>query len=148
FRYFTLEGYRKILVRAVSLGYRVVCFRDFSLTDTIPALLLRHDLDRPLKGAELFGELESNLGITSTFFIQTTCDFYNLLSKGTRRIIERLVAQGHEIGLHYEAERYLGQHGKQNLLHDLRLLEDLSGHEIISASQHIPIDGDRVALSE
>jgi hypothetical protein len=147
-RYFTLDGYRKILARALSLDYRIVCFRNFSFSDTRPVLLLRHDLDRPLKGAELFGKLEADLGITSTFFVQTACDLYNILSKDSRRIIQSLAAQGHEIGLHYEAERYFGNHGKQHLLSDLRLLEDLSGHTIVSASQHIPTDADRVVLSD
>ena len=55
---------------------------------------------------------------------------------------------GHEIGLHYEAERYCGANGKQHLLSDLRLLEDLSGHKIVSASQHIPIESGRIALSD
>ena len=145
-RYFTLDGYRKILVRARDLHYHIVTFRNFEAPTDRPVLLLRHDLDRPLKGAELFGQLEAELGVTSTFFVQTACDFYNLLSRDSRRIIERLAKEGHEIGLHYEAERYLGDHGKEHLLSDLRLLEDLSGYPIVSASQHIPTDGDRVAL--
>jgi hypothetical protein len=147
-KYFTLESYRQILVRALSLDYRIVSFRDFSTPADRPVLLLRHDLDRPLKGAELFGQLEAELGVTSTFFVQTACDLYNLLSKDSRRIIQGLAAAGHEIGLHYEAERYCGAHGKQHLASDLRLLEDLSGHPIISASQHIPIDSERIALSD
>ena len=146
--YFTLESYRQILVRALSLDYRVVSFRDFSAPAGRPVLLLRHDLDRPLKGAELFGQLEAELGVTSTFFVQTACDVYNLLSKDSRSIIRGLAAAGHEIGLHYEAERYCGANGKQHLLSDLRLLEDLSGHEIVSASQHIPIESGRIALSD
>jgi hypothetical protein len=147
-KYFTLEGYRQILVRALGLDYRIVSFRDFSTPAGRPVLLLRHDLDRPLKGAEAFGQLESELGVTSTFFVQTACDLYNLLSEDSRRIIRGLAAAGHEIGLHYEAERYCGRRGKQHLVSDLRLLEDLSGHQIISASQHIPIDSERISLSD
>ena len=143
-----MEGYRKILVRALNLNYRIVAFRNFEAPTDRPVLLLRHDLDRPLKGAELFGQLEADLGIKSTFFVQTACDLYNLLSRDSRRIIERLAKEGHEIGLHYEAERYLGEHGRQHLVSDLRLLEDLSGQPVVSASQHIPIDGDRIALFE
>ena len=146
FRYFTLEGYRKILIRALDLDYRIVSFRDFEWPTDRPVLLLRHDLDRPLKGAEIFGQLEADLGIRSTFFVQTACDLYNLLSRDSRRIIRHLAEDGHEIGLHYESERYLGEHGRQHLVSDLRLLEDLSGHPIVSASQHIPIDDDRIAL--
>jgi hypothetical protein len=132
----------------LDLNYRIVTFRNFEAPSDRPVLLLRHDLDRPIEGAELFGQLEANLGITSTFFVQTACDLYNLLSRDSRRIIEHLAKQGHEIGLHYEAERYLGGHGKQNLISDLRLLEDLSGQPVVSASQHIPIDGDRIDLFE
>jgi len=146
--YFTLESYRQILVRALSLDYRVVSFRNFSPPAGKPVLLLRHDLDRPLKGAELFGQLEAELGLTSTFFVQTACDHYNLLSKDSRRIIQGLAAAGPKIGLHYEAERYCGPRGKEHLLSDLRLLEDLSGQKIVSASQHIPIDSERIALSD
>jgi hypothetical protein len=107
---------------------------------------LRHDLDHPLNGARLFGELEAALGVTSTFFVQTACDFYNLLSKDTRRLIRDLADAGHEIGLHYDSERYFGKRGRQHMISDLQLLEDLSGHPIISASQHIPIDSDRIEL--
>jgi hypothetical protein len=145
-KYFTLEGYRKILVRALDLDYRIVSFRQFEAPTVRPVLLLRHDLDHCLKGVELVGQLEADLSVTSTYFVQTTCDLYNLLSRDSRRLILRLAEQGHEIGLHYEAERYLGSHGRRHLVSDLRLLEDLSGNRIVSASQHIPIDGDRIAL--
>jgi hypothetical protein len=146
-KYFTLAGYRDILERAASLGYRIVSFRDFALPPTGPVLLLRHDLDRPLEAAALFGAIEAELGITSTYFVQTACDFYNLLSKDSRKIIAGLAAQGHEIGLHYESERYLGPKGERNLLGDLRLLEDLCGERIVSASQHIPIDNEQISLA-
>ena len=147
-KYFTLEGYRKILVRALNLNYHIVSFRGFEVPTDRPVLLLRHDLDRPLKAAELFGQIEAELGVTSTFFVQTACDFYNLLSRDSRGIIEGLATEGHEIGLHYEAERYLGELGGRHLVSDLRLLEDFSGQPVVSASQHIPIDGDRISLVE
>jgi hypothetical protein len=146
-KYFTLAGYRDILERAARLGYRIVSFRDFALPTNGPVLLLRHDLDRPLEAAALFGTIEAELGVTSTYFVQTACDFYNLLSKDSRGIIAGLAAQGHEIGLHYESERYLGPKGERNLLGDLRLLEDLCGERIVSASQHIPIDNEQISLA-
>jgi len=147
-RYFTLEGYRAILSRALELKYRVSSFRDFQSPSNMPVLLLRHDLDRPLEGTELFGRLEAELGATSTYFVQTACDFYNLLSKDSRKLIRELADLGHEIGLHYDAERYLGEDGRRTLVADLRLIEDLSGQTVISASQHIPIDGAQISLDE
>jgi hypothetical protein len=147
-RYFTINGYRNILTRALELGYLVVPFRNFTMPKDRPVLLLRHDLDHSLLRAEALAEIEATLGLASTFFIQTDCEFYNLLSRESRRLIYRLVELGHEIGLHYTADRYRGQGGSRAIVGDLRLLEDLSGSPVVSASQHIPIDGEPIALSD
>jgi hypothetical protein len=145
-RYFSLEGFGAILSRALALGYRIVPFREFELPDKLPVLLLRHDLDGPLKGAQAIAELEAGVGVRATFFVQTAGDFYNLLSMTNRSLLRRLVDLGHEVGLHYEAKRYVGGDGRTSLRSDLRLLEDLTGQPVRSASQHIPVDGDAVAL--
>jgi len=145
-RYFSLEGFRAILTRALALGYRIVPFREFELPGTQPVLLLRHDLDGPLRGAHAMAELEAEVGVRATFFVQTAGDFYNLLSETNRAMLRRFVDLGHEIGLHYEAKRYLGDGGNRTLLSDLRLLEELSGQPVRSASQHIPVDGDAVSV--
>ena len=143
-RYFSLDGWRAILARAIRLEYRIVPFRDFAPPETHPVLLLRHDLDGPLKGAEAIAELEAEFGVRATFFVQTAGDFYNLLSTTSRALLRRLVALGHEIGLHYESARYVGD--ADAIVRDLRLLEDLSGQAVCSASQHIPVDSDAIAI--
>ena len=144
------DGYRGILVRALDAGYRLTPFREFELPagggDGRPVLLLRHDLDHDLRSAERVGELEAELGVRSTYFIQTASEFYNLLAHENRRIVRRLADLGHEIGLHYEARRYVGPEGERNLVSDLRLLEDLGGRRVVSAAQHIPIDDGVVNL--
>lgn len=145
-RYFSLAGFRTVLSRALALGYRIPLFREFEPPDKRPVLLLRHDLDGPLKGARAMSELEAELGVRATYFVQTASDFYNLLSMTNRSLLRRLVDLGHEIGLHYEARRYLGVDGSTALQNDLRLLQDLTGQAVRSASQHIPIDGDALTL--
>jgi hypothetical protein len=145
-RYFCLAGFEAILTRALARGYRIVPFCDFEPPDHHPVLLLRHDLDGPLGGARAIAELEARLGVRATYFAQTASDFYNLLSTKSRALLRDLVALGHEVGLHYEASRYAGADGDAALRSDLRLLEDLTGQPVRSASQHIPIDGDAVAL--
>jgi hypothetical protein len=146
-RYFTIAGFRAILVRALDLGYRVVSFAHFEPPSDRPVLLLRHDLDRPLVGIETIAEMEADLGVKASYFVQTACEFYNLLSEENRRLLRRLTTLGHEIGLHYEARRYVGSGGERTLLSDLRLLEDLCGHKIRSASQHIPTDGESIDIA-
>ena len=145
-RYFTLQGYRAILERAQSLGYRIVPFRDFNTPGERPVLLLRHDLDGPLDGARAMAYAEAEAGVHATYFVQTAGDFYNLLSTKSRELLRRMAELGHEIGLHYEAQRYVGGDGDRLLHSDLRLLEDLSGAPVRSASQHVPVDDDAIAI--
>jgi hypothetical protein len=136
--YFTPSGYRAILTRALELAYRVVPFREFEGPGERPVLLLRHDLDHMLAPALVTAETEAALGIRASYFLQTACGFYNLLSRESRQLIQRLVEMGHEIGLHYEADRYAGEGGEPRLRSDLRLLEDLAAQPIVSAAQHLP----------
>jgi hypothetical protein len=145
--YFTPAGYRAILERALALDYRVVAFREFETPGERPVLLLRHDLDHALGPARVTAEAEAALGVRATYFVQTACEFYNLLSHESRRLVRELAELGHEIGLHHEADRYVGEGGEQRLLGDLRLLEDLSGRPVVSAAQHLPTRDEPVALA-
>jgi hypothetical protein len=144
---FTPEGYRAILERALAQGYRVVSFREFEPPRERPVLLLRHDLDHALEPALATAEAEAALGVRASYFVQTACAFYNVLSRESRRLIRRVSELGHEIGLHHEADRYAGAGGQERLRADLRLLEDLAGHPIESAAQHLPTLDDPVALA-
>ena len=145
-RYFSPAAFKGILTRGLGLGYRILPFRDFEAPTASPVLLLRHDLDGPLAGARLLADIEAEVGVKATYFVQTAGDFYNLLSAKSRSFLRHLVALGHEIGLHYEASRYAGSDGEASLRGDLRLLEELTGVPVQSASQHIPIEGDSFAI--
>jgi hypothetical protein len=145
--YFTLGGYQSIIKRARGLGYGITPFRQFDPARQ-RSLLLRHDLDHTLEDAVIFAELEAELNVQSTYFVQTSCDFYNIVSKTGRNIIRRIVALGHEIGLHYEASRYIGSEGKANIQSDISLLESLSSQRVISAAQHLPIDDIAINLTD
>jgi hypothetical protein len=143
-RYFNLEGYRAILTRALSQGYSITPFREFATVDHRPLILLRHDLDHTLSRVTLVAEIEAALGVRATYFVQTSCEFYNLLSQAGRELLRSLTDLGHEIGLHYVAADYV-QTGR-DVENDIRLLEDLSGQRVRSASQHVPIDGEEFSL--
>lgn len=146
-RYFSRDGYRTILSTARSAGYALTPFRDFRTpTEGRPALLLRHDMDHDLDSALVLAGIEAEEGVSATYFIQTACEFYNLLSPHGRGVIRRLAEMGHEIGLHYVAERYTGAQADANLAADVRLLEDLAGQPVTAAAQHIPVDSGPVDL--
>lgn len=146
-RYFSRAGYRAILADARAAGYVLVPFRSFRVpVEGRPVLLLRHDMDHDLESALVLAEIEADAGVAATYFIQTACEFYNLLSPHGRSVIRRLAEMGHEIGLHYAAERYAGGEADANLAADIRLLEDLAGQPVTAAAQHIPVDSGPVDL--
>lgn len=144
--YFTPGGYAGVIRRALGRGYRVTGFRGFAPPAGRPVLLLRHDLDHDLASALTLAEIEAAAGVSATYFVQIACAFYNLLAPDGRAVLRRLTDLGHEVGLHYEARRYLGAGGRAVLEADLRLLEDLAGAPVVSAAQHIPIDDGVVNL--
>lgn len=145
---FSPAGYRALLRRALELGYRVTCFRDWAPPDgTAPVLLLRHDLDHSLRAAAVLAEMEAEMGVRATYFVQVACPFYNLLSPESRGLLRRIVQLGHEVGLHYDGARYAGPHGRDEARRDLELLAGLTGAPVLAASQHIPIDSPGADLS-
>jgi hypothetical protein len=146
--YFRPEGYRAILRFARECGYSLTNFKNFSLAETQPRLLLRHDLDHSIRSARVIAALEQAEGVTATYFVQIACPFYNLLAPESRGILREITAMGHEIGLHYEAARYLGDDGAAHLRCDLQLLEDIAEQKIVSASQHVPIASATIVLPE
>lgn len=145
---FTLDAYLDILLEARAAGYRIARFCDDPRpTADAPMLLLRHDLDHDLDSALVMGEREAANGIASTYFVQVTCPFYNLLAPSGREALRELVARGHEIGLHYEPHRYAAIDAAADLRRDLALLESLSGMPVTAAAQHLPIAGGRLDLA-
>jgi peptidoglycan/xylan/chitin deacetylase (PgdA/CDA1 family) len=146
-RYFNPPGFRRILERAAALGYRIVPFRDFEPPGSTPVLLLRHDIDWSLEAALPLLELEADLGVAATVFVLTSGELYDVRSTAGRRILRRIADLGHEIGLHYEGERYESISGRSRLDDDLDLLRQSSGRAVVSAAQHLPLTGRR-ALPE
>jgi hypothetical protein len=144
---FTPTGYARILEQALIRRYQISSFRDYD-PGRHPALILRHDIDHTLRCARLISNLESGLGVSSTYFVQVASDFYNLLSGESRSIVRHLVDNGHEIGLHYDSRRYSASDGATQLRLDTNVLEDLTGQKVVSASQHIPIDSPMLRIDD
>lgn len=74
---FTLANYKKLLNIANS-KYSFVLFNEEWARDTI---LLRHDLEFSVPIALQITEIEAELGIRSTYFVQLHREFYNTLEK-------------------------------------------------------------------
>jgi hypothetical protein len=103
---FSVEHYREIASLLVVRGYRCGFFSDGPNEDpAIRTVIVRHDVDQSLEAAERLGQLENSLGVRATYFVWLTSPFYNCFDPAQRALIGRLMAAGHEIGLHFDASR-------------------------------------------
>jgi hypothetical protein len=94
---FDLAHYRELLDAAKAGGYR---FAFFDREPRAGDLLLRHDVDLSLEAAVTMAELESDDGVSATYFLMPQSIFYNLASPAGERALERLRELGHRVGLH------------------------------------------------
>ena len=93
---FTLKKYRALCHAVIEAAYSTLPVRDFLLNGGEKIVILRHDVDRRPGSALAMAELESSLGIRSTYYFRATKDVF------IPDVIEEIERLGHEIGYHYE----------------------------------------------
>jgi len=98
---FTLDNYKKLL-QIASSNYSFIPFHNIQESEN-SCIIWRHDLEFSIPIAVQMAEIESELGIKSTWFIQIHGDFYNILEKNTFNSINHIKSLGHEIGLHFDS---------------------------------------------
>jgi len=104
-------------------------------------IILRHDVDFDIKAAYRLFSLEERCGVTSTFFIMTTCHTYNPCSFENRTMIAKMAKAGFEIGLHFDSSIY-GSISQKELVKKIdfeaAILASITGQKVKSISQHRP----------
>jgi peptidoglycan/xylan/chitin deacetylase (PgdA/CDA1 family) len=101
---FTEAGYRELLQLARA-NYRFARFGDDSVDRHV---LWRHDIDISVNRAVRLAEIEAEHGVVATYFLHLRSPFYNLLNSEMLWRVRRVIAQGHDIGLHFDPSRYEG----------------------------------------
>ena len=101
-------------------------------------ILMRKDIDISIKLALEMAVFEADLGITSTYFVLMSGDFYNPLSLENRRALRQIQQVGCELGLHFDqrftnTEKILASVGAEKLM-----LEDVVEEPVSSISWHMP----------
>lgn len=148
---FSADGYRGVIAHARALDYRLIpmCESRKAGRET-STMILRHDVDLSLGFACEMAILEAELGVKSTYFILLQNEYYDPFSTAGAGQIREIVALGHEIGLHWDSSSYDGdvECMRQDFKSDCSRLAEISGAEIVSASQHIPIDTPYFNVSE
>lgn len=98
---FNLQYYLQIIKCFKDNNYNVVTFYEFhklkkNLHQADKILVLRHDVDRFVSNSLKMAELESVMGIHSTYFFRIIKSVFN------PNVIRQISNMGHEIGYHYE----------------------------------------------
>ena len=88
---FTYSAYKNLIHLLQTGGYRVCSYHNWQ--DTARCVILRHDIDSSLGQAMALARVERELGVSSTYFVLLTSDFYNPASKGS---VEKLRSIQHE----------------------------------------------------
>lgn len=103
-------------------------------------ILMRHDVDFSIHGACRFAQIESEEGVSCTYFLLLHSKFYNLLEQEIAECVRKIISLGHTIALHFDSH-YYGISMQSELEHWLvfekYILETLFNQEIQAFSFHI-----------
>ncbi len=143
-RDFTLAHYREIL-EGITASHPTLSFAEAAplgpaLLDKERFVLMRHDVEFSLKSALTLAEADHQAGVRSSFFLQYGSD-YNIFEPESAEIIDRILALGHDIGLHYDVtllERS-GADPVEMARRMIDLMESYWSTKIHAASPHLPM---------
>lgn len=101
---FTYKEYLKIISLLKRHGYQFMGYRnDYS---DLKSVILRHDVDLSLDKAVEFAEFENSLGVVSTYYVLLSSYWYNIMEPSSQKKIKKIVALGHDVGLHFDESKY------------------------------------------
>jgi len=140
---FTEARYRAIL-RMARKRWRFVRYHEAD--ETAPCALWRHDVDFSMHRAAALSDIEFEEGIVATYFVLLHGSFYNALERSIARQIERILARGHSVGLHFDPRYYRLVASETARLEDClaferSIIERSFGASVQAFSWHNPTDG-------
>lgn len=136
---FTVSHYRELITLAKQ-KYVFCKYGQIPWDDKF--VLWRHDCDFSLNRAFSLASVESEQGVCATYFLNPHCEFYNLYEKNQHHLVQKIIALGHDIGLHFDAAFY--EINNEHMLSDkvreeAAMLEQLFGVKPSAFSFHNPV---------
>jgi len=138
---FTHAHYKACLEFALEQGYTFRRMKDAEAADPGgKTILLRHDEDLSLPAVFSLAQIESELGIQSTYFIRLHAKNYNVLAFDSYTSLTEIIKMGHEIGIHYELHCHPGLSSREEeiFVNSKSLLESILDTSISGISYHEP----------
>lgn len=141
---FSYSCYKETLLK-LKENHKFSFFDNFTNNDVI----LRHDIDIALSPALEMAELESEIGVYSTYFILFHSPFYNPFSPSSSKVIRKIMEFGHRIGLHYDIS-FIAENRLQideTISQELKLFSQHFNDEINLISSHNPTTNQKASLN-
>lgn len=137
---FTYQAYKRLIENLRAHGYEICSYEDWQ--EKPRCVILRHDIDNDIAKALELGKIERDLGVSSTYFVLVTSDFYNVFSASNGKLLRELAACGHNIGLHFDEVRYpeiqTPEDARGLILKEAELLREATGVPVRCVSMHRP----------
>lgn len=138
---FTYNAYKDMLKLIGKSGYEITDYHNYYKYDK--CVILRHDVDMDMSKALTMSQIEYEHGITSTYFVLLTSNFYNLFSQKNVKIMRRIMEQGHTVGLHFDEVAYPAAMGKPDMISEyiekeMKMLSEILETEVTAFSYHRP----------
>lgn len=137
---FTYQCYSNLISLLKYRGYSICSYHDWMEKDK--CVILRHDIDNDIEKALMIAKIENDLGVTSTYFVLVTSDFYNVFSAKSHKLLQSISDCGHAIGLHFDEVRYTDietpEDIKRYILDEVNLLSTAIGRPVETVSMHRP----------
>jgi hypothetical protein len=140
------ESYEALLSSFLDKSY-VFTTKPDDLYDREKIVFLRHDVDFFLESAVWSSNIESSFGIKSTYFIRLGSPFYSVNNLHYKNELQKIVARGHRIGVHYDPTLYESNDHDKNLLLEKNIIENILGVEISLWSQHRPTSKGKININ-
>lgn len=139
--HFTYDSYFNLVSLIKTEGYRLSVYDDESSYKY--NVIMRHDVDYCLEKALTMAKKEFTREIRSTYFVMLTNDFYNVFSYHGSQILSEVIRMGHEIGLHFDEQRYPHNTGVPDriipqILEEAEILSHVTGRPVTKVSMHRP----------
>lgn len=100
---FTTAQYPELL-RLAKSNYKFIGYREIAAEERF--VLWRHDCDYSLNRSLRLAQIESQASVKATYFLNPHSEYYNPIEKGQAEIVAKIIAHGHDIGLHFDSAYY------------------------------------------
>ncbi len=136
---YNISEYKELLSNAKTLGYDFVFYGNED-KEIENKCILRHDIDTELLLIDPILDIEKELDIHATYFIMMRSTLYNPFCIEAKRIISKILEHGHQLGLHYMGEMFLGDLDKisKDICREKEILENEFDTSVNVVSFHQP----------